>query len=467
MKKTKCFILVFILNSVFLILNCSAQYTRLFNFSGIESGSYPKGALFSDSIFLYGMTSSGGTKSCGVIFKIKPDGSDFIKIHDFVGNPDGNEPQGSLISDGTFLYGMTYRGGTNNMGTIFKIKPDGSAYGKILDFSGTANGNSPDANLLFDGTYLYGATIYGGLNNLGILFKIKPDGSDFSKLIDFAGVTNGKYPKGSLVTDGIFLYGSTSEGGASNMGTLFSIKTNGTDYAKLLDFTGQLNGNYPQGTPVHDGTYLYVATKLGGNNFYGTVIKIKTDGTVFLKLREFINIPTGLYPQGSLVSDGTYLYGATLQGGEYNFGIIYKIKTNGTGFAKILDFAGNTNGSLSYGSYIIENNILFGLTSQGGTNDLGTIFKYDIATNIAGNNVEKNLNIYPNPSNNKITISNNGALQKETFVNIFNNQGEHVFSNTFNNQYSMDIDVSSFTNGVYLIKIETDKGFAIKKLVIQ
>jgi len=63
MKKTKCFILVIILNSAFLIFNCSAQYASLFNFSGTENESYSQGALVSDSIILYGMTSSGSLNS--------------------------------------------------------------------------------------------------------------------------------------------------------------------------------------------------------------------------------------------------------------------------------------------------------------------------------------------------------------------------------------------------------------------
>lgn len=56
---------------------------------------------------------------------------------------EGSSPFGSLFSDGTFLYGMTKNGGINNKGTIFKIMPDGTGYVKLLDFDGATTGQYP------------------------------------------------------------------------------------------------------------------------------------------------------------------------------------------------------------------------------------------------------------------------------------------------------------------------------------
>src|SRR4051812_12092967 len=92
-------------------------------------------------------------------------------LHSFVGNPDGSAPWGDLLSDGTFLYGMTNIGGINDSGTIFKIKPDGSGYIKLFDFAGATNGSVPQGSFVSDGTFIYGMTTYGGINSEGILFK--------------------------------------------------------------------------------------------------------------------------------------------------------------------------------------------------------------------------------------------------------------------------------------------------------
>src|SRR3989337_1881819 len=92
----------------------------------------------------------------------------YTKLLDIDGT-NGSSPLGSLISDGTFLYGMTQWGGTNNIGTIFKIMPDGSGYTKLLDFDDT-NGSKPACSLISDGTFLYGMTTFGGTNMMGVVF---------------------------------------------------------------------------------------------------------------------------------------------------------------------------------------------------------------------------------------------------------------------------------------------------------
>jgi uncharacterized repeat protein (TIGR03803 family) len=56
----------------------------------------------------------------GVLFSIGTDGSNFTVLHQFgAAGTDGTDPRGSVISAGGVLYGMTYSGGANNLGTIF------------------------------------------------------------------------------------------------------------------------------------------------------------------------------------------------------------------------------------------------------------------------------------------------------------------------------------------------------------
>ena len=68
--------------------------------------------LIYDGTFLYGMTAFGGNTfcsgGCGVIFKVEPNGANYTRLAYFMGGNNGFTPGGSLISDGTYLYGMTY-----------------------------------------------------------------------------------------------------------------------------------------------------------------------------------------------------------------------------------------------------------------------------------------------------------------------------------------------------------------------
>lgn len=276
-------------------LNSKAQYTMLHAFPGLsnsyDGGARPNGDLFFDGTFLYGMTSEGGLtpcpSGCGTIFKVKPDGTEYSILLNFSGTTDGKSPRGSFISDGTYLYGSTGSGGINNMGTIFKIKPDGSGYSKLLDFDGTTNGNNPGGSFISDGTYLYGMTNSGGVNNLGVIFKIKPDGTAYSKILDFSGIAHGSNPGNSLISDGTYLYGMTSSGGTNGYGVIFKVKPDGTGFSKLLDFSGTANGRRPFGSLISDGTYLYGMTLNGGTGSScgsfgcGVLFKIKFDGTGF------------------------------------------------------------------------------------------------------------------------------------------------------------------------------------------
>src|SRR6266404_6186797 len=79
---------------------------------------------------------------------------------------DGSNP-GHLVhgADGNF-YGSTTAGGTNDLGTIFKITPQGTLT-TLHQFSGdqgVADGSFPLLSLESGGLF-YGTTIAGGTNN--------------------------------------------------------------------------------------------------------------------------------------------------------------------------------------------------------------------------------------------------------------------------------------------------------------
>ncbi|MEJ0056012.1 MAG: choice-of-anchor tandem repeat GloVer-containing protein [Bacteroidota bacterium] len=355
------------IGAVYKINTNGTGHTRLVNFE--RAGNAPSGALFSDGTFQYGMTSQGGLNNAGTIFKIKPDGTGFVRLLDFDTNT-GKIPYGSLISDGTFLYGMTNNGGTNDQGTIFKIKPDGTGFVKLLDFNSPVNGNNPKGPLLYDGTFLYGMTPFGGTNSYGTIFKIKPDGSGFVKLFDFDGVDGG-YPYGDLITDGTFLYGMANSGGDNGgWGTVFKINKAGSGFQRLVEFDYSNTGSQPNGSLISDGTFLYGMTTGGGANLGGTIFKVKTDGTGYVKMLDFDDPVTGSQPYGSFISDGTYFYATTSQGGAASKGTVFRIKPDGTGFAKLL----NLTDGYSNGTLITDGTLLYGMTSDGGNYNKGTIF---------------------------------------------------------------------------------------------
>lgn len=357
----------------------SAQYTKLVEFTG-PNGYEPWGSLILEDGYLYGLTSEGGANNMGTVFKVRTDGTDYVILLDFDGAVNGSHPLGSLYSDGTFLYGMTNQGGTNNFGTIFKILKDGTGYVKLLDFAGTTNGRQPNGSLISDGTHLYGMTLIGGTNNLGAIFKILKDGTGYTKLLDFTGTANGSHPYGDLLLIGTTLYGMASAGGsASNNGSVFRIGTDGTGFVRMLSLSGFPNqGSEPLGSLVYDGTFLYGMTSGGGSANDGTIFRIRPDGGGVAWIHSFY-LNTGDSPFGSLTFVGSTLYGMTYFGGEgtNDLGTLFKINTNGTGHVKLFDFNTVDKGWLPSGSVVSDGTFLYGMTQQGGVSlGGGVVFKY-------------------------------------------------------------------------------------------
>ncbi|MBK7668657.1 MAG: T9SS type A sorting domain-containing protein [Sphingobacteriaceae bacterium] len=410
------------------------------------------------------MTNGGGVSGLGVIYKVLPDGTNYSVLMNFTGAVNGSRPEGSFTYDGTYLYGMTSTGGTSDLGTLFKIKTDGTGYVKLKDFTGTLNGSTPKGTLIYDGTFLYGITSLGGAWGQGDIFKIKPDGTGYTNLYGF-NTSIGLGLKGSLCTDGTHLYGMTNSGGLSNKGIIFKILPDGTGFSTLLNFNGALNGANPLGSLTFDGTYLYGMTENGGSSGSGVVFKILPNGTGYVKLNDFTGIINGSNPKGSLIFNGTLLYGMTRTGGSSNSGTIFNITPSGT-YTKLWNFTGGTGG-FPTGSLYLNGGDLYGMTTSGGPIGAanGTIFKYQlITTDINETNFANSFLISPNPSNGQITIKV-AEITGSCDLSVHNLLGELVFSETIKEK-STGINLNLKT-GLYFVSLDNKGQKAIRKIIVE
>jgi uncharacterized repeat protein (TIGR03803 family) len=76
--------------------------------------------------------------------------------------------------------------------------------------------------LLLSANTLYG-TAYGGLYGGGTVFAVKTDGTGFSTLYNFTRGVDGYGPRGDLFLLDNTLYGTASYGGSSGFGSVFSV----------------------------------------------------------------------------------------------------------------------------------------------------------------------------------------------------------------------------------------------------
>ena len=377
----RSFILVLLFSLVF-VASLQAQFKVLHSFSNNESPY--DGPLLKGS-WLYGTTRWGGAFNYGTIYKVRTTGTGYMVLHDFAGGAtDGREVFGALVSGGStspWLYGVTVYGGTSNQGVIYKIQTNGSGFQVIHSFtSGLTDGRNPNSALVRVGSVLYGMTPSAGAHSYGVIFKIQTDGTGYQVLHHFAGgATEGGTPMGSLKAAGSWLYGTTFGGGANGDGTVFKVQTNGTGFQVLYSFgaTGT-DGVQPEGTLILINSILYGMALNGGASAAGTIFKVRTDGTGYATLHSFTGINGGAAPYGALKAKGSFFYGLTCAGGN-GPGVLFKININGTQFRLLHNFLGNsTDGSQPFGTLAASATALYGVTSKGGASNYGTVFSYKI-----------------------------------------------------------------------------------------
>ena len=305
-------------------------HTVLYSFAGgIGDGQYPASGLDlgSDGDF-YATTTAGGAFGSGTFYKMTLAGTETM-LYSFGANGSGVTPQGlTELADGNF-YGTTTWGGANNLGTIYKMTPAG-VQTVLYSFAGGSDGQGPVAGLSddVDGN-LYGVTYYGGTNNFGTIFRIAPDGTGYTTLYSFgSGATDGQYPGVKLrnVPDGT-LYGSTGAGGANGLGTIFKYDPSSGASSVIYSFAGAPDDGSQPSSRLRIGNdgNLYGVTFNGGYFDYGTFFQITPAGALTV-LHSFAGGSDGASPNSSLLltSDGTF-YGTTVTGGPTSNGTIYQI----------------------------------------------------------------------------------------------------------------------------------------------
>ncbi|MCK5630203.1 MAG: hypothetical protein KAI26_06280, partial [Nanoarchaeota archaeon] len=201
--------------------------------------------------------------------------------------------------------------------------------------------------------------------------------AEITILHEFNGI-GGATPYGSLILDSGELYGMTKNGGDSDYGTVFSMGSDGIGFSSLHEFAGGVgDGKSPYGSLVLDSDTLYGMTYYGGSVEYGTVFSIGADGSGFSVLREFAgSANNGRRPRGSLILDSGTLYGMTLYSGlSLTDAPAFSIGTDGSGFSVLHEFGGGVDdGKSPYSSLILDSGTLYGMTYAGGDSDSGTIF---------------------------------------------------------------------------------------------
>lgn len=199
---------------------------------------------------------------------------------------------------------------------------------------------------------------------------------------DFAGGYNPYYGAPQVIDGKV--YGMTSDGGTSNLGVIYRCDLDGGNYEVLKHFGSALlssDGAGPLGSVIGYDGRLYGMTRDGGSNRLGVIFRCDLDGgnyEVIKHLGTTVNgRAIGVRPVASLVQHEGLLYGLTTEGGTNSVGVLFRCNPDGSGYVVLKDFLG-FDGVQPHGDPFIYGGKIYGTSELGGTNGLGVLFRCDL-----------------------------------------------------------------------------------------
>jgi uncharacterized repeat protein (TIGR03803 family) len=252
------------------------------------------------------------------------------------------------------------------------------SYEELYRFPRQWRGIHPAAGLVYVNGSLYGTTTSGGASANGTVYSVSPSGQQ-KVIYRFRGGADGSFPQSGLLNVNGTLYGTTTNGGASGDGTVYSISTSGSEKV-LYAFKGGSDGESPFGGLIAVNGTLYGTTQRGGSSECnesdgcGTVFSVTTSGQETI-LHRFTTGTTGVdgaLPDAGLLDVKGVLYGTTALGGscqpygpQRSCGTVFSITT--AGVEKVLyEFQGGSDGNDPEAPLIEANGLLYGTTYNGG-----------------------------------------------------------------------------------------------------
>ena len=412
--------------AIFRVHPVTGEYEQRFSFVTLPKTKTfvaPSALMEGSDGQIYGTVQRGGTgndpsqqNAAGIVYRMNQSG-DVEIIHQFVtGANEISLPFTALTQHGAFFYGLTASAGLmgttalyqmdfNGSVTVLNVLAeqfvdqsafeegprlaaavDGSLYaaapgpGSVWKFDGTGGATAiytfPNPGSPVRRTSLIIATdgrLYGGQPHpfAGSVYRLTTAGADYEEVTVFKSET-GNLPRAPLfkASDGQ-LYGTASEGGVNNAGTVFRLDAQG-DVTVLHAFAPGEGGNPLAGLRQGSDGWLYGTTSGEQTSECGSVFRVSLAG-VFQTVHTF-DCNDGQSPRGPVVPVGSlWLYGSTSGGGANGAGTIFRVSTAGA-FEVVHDFGG-PDGSGPIGALVHANNgLVYGATTWGGAFDLGTVF---------------------------------------------------------------------------------------------
>jgi uncharacterized repeat protein (TIGR03803 family) len=339
-------------------------------------------------------------------------------LHNFCvlpGCKDGYRPSALSIDAAGNLYGVTFNGGYQDQGILFRLKPNPGH--KAWDFQRlhifcAKDPSCPDGSLPYDARPLadtsgniFGMTVNGGPAGNGVLYEYRNAKQSLHVLSNFEGqIKNPRGEKSAFAYNGQAfglpydgrapLYAtSVLDSGRPGEGVAFVVAPRGGKTAAkfIYAFCSRLNcsdGYSPVGgLGIDPNGNLFGVTRWGGDAGHGVIFELTKNSagdwteSVLHAFCETTNCPDGdILLAGPVMDSAGNLYGTAYQGGSQNngcCGTIYELTFDGSQwqFSVVYNFCSQRNcddGSQPWASLLPgSDGKLYGTATVGGGNPNG------------------------------------------------------------------------------------------------
>lgn len=299
----------------------------------------------------------------------------------------------TLTSNATFAFSTQLASGAAYNVTV-SAQPSGQLC-TVSNGSGTvASANVTNISVTCQNAYTIGGTLSGLTSGSVVLNNNGGDAKTLSAIGAFTfttpvasggtySVTVATQPSGQTcnVSNGS---GTVASANVTNVSvTCGSATYTYTSESVLYAFGTALNDPGSPYAALYEGSdgMFYATTEGGGTDGRGALFKFDpTDNTITV-LKSFDTAGTlGHYPVGRLVWDGSYFYGLTSDGGTTDNGTLFRYDPGSGNLTVLHNFAGQpTDGDKPRSSMVLSGTTLYGATCWGGASGYGALFKYDLS----------------------------------------------------------------------------------------
>ena len=296
-------------------------------------------------------------------------------------SPDGTI---SVLPGGTSIKFKPYTGKNYPSVYLTAIKNNGCE-NKVVNaglLTGlVANGLSTINSVTGESDDLLGVGYSGGNYGAGTIYKYNKNTNAISLLQHFTGTgvgKNGFYPESYLTKFNGKYYGLASMGGQYDKGTLFEYDPVANSLTAVYHFNDK--GIYPKGHLLEYNGKLYGMTSAGvGVNQHGNIFEWSPSSPKTINVKASFTHSTGINPGGSLRLYNGKMYGMASEGGTNNKGTLFEVNLTTFNISVLHAFTG-ISGANPYGNdVVLYSNKLYGITYAGGQNDVGVLFEYNLS----------------------------------------------------------------------------------------